>query len=451
MIPRARNYSTAPGLQNLAATHASQIESSTQLTPLPFAGAKGTLGAEAEEESDDVGLESPSRGPHNWLMRLPPGGSPFTFSQCSAAINNPNPLRSVRAGLLELLGPSKLSLHASGREALRVAFCDLAARSDRDEIWVPGYTCFSIPAAVVAAGLRVRLVEIGLDGRIDPNALKRMPLERAAALVVSNLFGVPEPVAALREILNSRGVALVDDAAQSLGARSAEGPVGSRGDVGILSFGRGKPLSALGGGALAWTGSDGPADSIAPDAPSDRSLLALVRAAAFNLALLPPVFRWLAAIPALQIGETRYDPNFEHGEIDGASLSLAAAVLPELETANRERARRAAALAGRITAETDFSPLVASEEDEAVYPRLGVLAPNVAARDAALCALTPIGATKMYPSALDAIEALRPNLADEPKTPVARELAARLLTLPTSSALSGERVEYAVRTLGKLS
>ena len=133
-----------------------------------------------------------------------------------------------------------------------MAFSQLAALSDRDEIWVPGYTCFSIPAAAVAAGLRVRLVEIGLDGRIDPNALARMPLERAAALVVSNLFGVPEPVARLREITNSRGVALVDDAAQSLGARSAEGPVGTRGEVGILSFGRGKPLSALGGGALAW-------------------------------------------------------------------------------------------------------------------------------------------------------------------------------------------------------
>jgi dTDP-4-amino-4,6-dideoxygalactose transaminase len=126
-------------------------------------------------------------------------------------------------------------------------------------------------------------------------------------------------------------------------------------------------------------------------------------------------------------------------------------VLPEFETANRERARRAAALAERIRAETDFSPLGASEEGKPVYPRLGILAPNVAARDGALRALTPIGATKMYPSALDGIVELRPNLADEPKTPVAREFSARLLTLPTSSALSGERVEFALRTLGELS
>jgi perosamine synthetase len=385
-----------------------------------------------------------------FLTRLPPGGERVTVSQCRDAFRVTNPSSSLRAGLLASIGASRLSLHASGREALRVAFGHLATLRGRDEIWVPGYTCFSIPAAAVAAGLRVRLVEIGLDGRIDPNALARMPLERAAALVVSNLFGVPEPVAALRELLHSRGVALVDDAAQSLGARSAEGPVGGRGDVGALSFGRGKPLSALGGGALAWADSDGPADSPAPDG-APRPLMAIVRAAAFNVARLPAVFRWLSAIPALAIGETRYDPNFERGGIDGASLCLAAAVLPEFEIGNRNRARRAISLAARISAETDFSPLIASEGDEAVYPRLGVLAQTAAKRDEALRVLTSVGVTKMYPSALGAIDALRPRLADEPNTPVARDFAARLLTLPTGAALVGGRLDFALRTLRRLS
>jgi len=397
-----------------------------------------------------LGADSPSGQMRRFLTRLPPGGSRVSCSQCRATLGETNPSSALRTNLLASLGASRLSLHASGREALRVAFSHLAALRGRDEIWVPGYTCFSIPAAAVAAGLRVRLVEIGLDGRIDPAALARMPLERAAALVVSNLFGVPEPVARLRELLHARGVALVDDAAQSLGARSAEGSVGARGEVGVLSFGRGKPLCALGGGALAWIGSDGPADSTAPD-PAPRPHLAIARAAAFNLALLPAVFRWLAAIPALAIGETRYDPNFKRGGIDGASLCLAAAVLPEFEAANRERARRAAALAERITAETNFSPLVASGRDEPVYPRLGILAPGAAAREAALRTLAAIGATKMYPSALDGIDALRPFLADEPTTPTAREFAARILTLPTGPALSGERVEFALRILRECS
>ena len=104
--------------------------------------------------------DSPSGQMQRFPTRLPPGGSHFTYSQCRTVFRNPNPLCSVRKGLLELLGPVCLTLHASGREALRVAFSQLAALKNRDEIWVPGYTCFSIPAAAVAAGLRVRLVEI---------------------------------------------------------------------------------------------------------------------------------------------------------------------------------------------------------------------------------------------------------------------------------------------------
>jgi hypothetical protein len=57
----------------------------------------------------------------------------------------------------------------------------------------------------------------------------------------------------------------------------------------------------------------------------------------------------------------------------------------------------------------------------------------------------------MYPSALDGIGALKPRLAAKPETPVAREFAARLLTLPTGAALSGERLEFALRILSECS
>ncbi|HJW13354.1 MAG TPA: universal stress protein, partial [Thermoanaerobaculia bacterium] len=113
---------------------------------------------------------------------------------------------------------------------------------------------------------------------VDPKALDALPLERAAALVVANLFGVAEPVRALRERLAPAGVALIDDAAQSLGAHTPEGPVGARGDLGILSFGRGKPLGALGGGAIVWT--SGRRAESAPVRP--RRVLALARALAYE-------------------------------------------------------------------------------------------------------------------------------------------------------------------------
>ena len=190
------------------------------------------------------------------FRQFPPAGSPITPAECVAALRIREPARALVDGLRAILGLECVALYASGREALRVALAHLARRSGRLEVVVPAYTCFSIPAAAVAAGLRVRLVDVTPSGQIDLESLRRTPLENVAALVVSNLFGVPEPIEPVLELSRAAGSAVVDDAAQSLGAQSTEGRTGARGQVGLLSFGRGKPLSALGGGALAWAGAN---------------------------------------------------------------------------------------------------------------------------------------------------------------------------------------------------
>lgn len=378
------------------------------------------------------------------LTRLPPGGSSIGMEARRSPLRVRDPGRVVREELRERLGSGDVTLHASGREALRVALVHLAERSGRREVIVPAYTCFSVPASAVAAGLRVRLVDVSPEGQIDHGALAKLPLERAAAVVVCNLLGVPEPVAPLRALLLSSGVALVDDAAQSIGARSPEGPVGGRGDVGLLSFGRGKPLSALGGGALAW-----PQDSNAPDGPAPaapRRILALLRAAAYDLARVPWIFRILSDVPALGIGETVYAPDFRRGAIDGASLCLAAALLPRLDAQTRSRQLTAEQLARRALEDTRFTPL-RSAAGSGAYPRLGVIAPNRGARDAALAALAALGATVLYPSSLDRIERLRPHLVGPAECPGARDFASRLLTLPTHTSLIPKRVEEIVKAL----
>jgi dTDP-4-amino-4,6-dideoxygalactose transaminase len=337
---------------------------------------------------------------------------------------------AICAELREGLGAELVTLHASGREALRVAVSHLARQSGRNEVIVPAYTCFSVPASIVAAGLSVRLVDVDASGRIDVGALEKLPLERAAAIVVSNLLGLAEPVGELLPVLTGFDVAVIDDAAQAIGARSAEGPVGGRGDVGVLSFGRGKPVSALGGGALAWKRVAGAPEG-PPPAPTRRAT-AMVRAAAYALARLPWVFRALSAVPAFGIGETIYDPEFRQGAIDGASLCLAHALMPGLEAAARLRRSIAEPLAERLREQTDFVPLVGSS---GVYPRLGLVAPSEAARNEALEALEDFGATRLYPSSLDELPALGPHRVGDGPCPGGRDFAARLLTLPTGSSL----------------
>jgi perosamine synthetase len=381
------------------------------------------------------------------LSRLPPIGGPIGWSEVWAGLRSSNPDEPLRRQLQDLLGAEVITLHASGREALRVALTRLAEQGGRNEVIVPAYTCFSVPASVVAAGLRVRLVDVTSAGWIDPDALARLPLERAAAIVVSNLLGVAEPIEPLRPSLRAAGVALVDDAAQCLGACAPEGPIGARGDVGLLSFGRGKPLSALGGGALAWSrrsDAPNPATKVSP-----RRLLALLRVVAYDLALVPWMFRTVSGLPFLGIGETHYDPGFRRGAIDGASACLAAALLPGLGDERRRRQDRAERLARRIREATRFTPLVGSP-GAGVYPRLGVLAPCASSRDAALASLSAFGVTRLYPSSLDCLEALAPERVGDDPCPGARDFAARLLTLPTHAGLHSQHVEEIVRAFERM-
>jgi len=311
-------------------------------------------------------------------------------------------------------------------------------------VLLPAYTCYSVPAAAVAAGLRVRLVDVDHAGRLDLEALRAAPLERATALVVTNLLGVPEPVRELRAALRSADVALVDDAAQALGATSPEGPAGGRGDLGLLSFGRGKPLSGLGGGALVGA-------APASDPATPRPAAAFARALAYDVARLPLVFRWLELVPALHVGETIFDADFARGPIDGAALCLAAAALAHFDDATRRRVERAASLAERIAAETRFAPLLPPPGATGVFPRLGLVAPSGSARDAALAELRDLGATTLYPASLDALAELRPARADASSCPGARDFAARLLTVPTHGGLRGARLERLVAALAKAS
>jgi len=366
------------------------------------------------------------------LGRLAPGGSPIRLRALRRVFAGGDAERDLRGGLSDRLGGAHVTLHASGREAMRVAFRALAERSGRREVALPAYVCFSVPASAVAAGLSVRLVDVDESGRLDAGSLARTPLDNVAAIVVANLFGLAEPIRDVLAIARSAGAAVIDDAAQALGARSAEGSAGARGEIGVLSFGRAKPLSALGGGALAWK--SGPPAAVDP-APTGEPLGAAVRALAYDAARWPPLLGLLTRIPALGIGETVYDPDFARGAIPGPALCLARALLPELDAECRERTAVALELAEALRSDTSYRPLVAASGAIAVHPRLGLVAPSAEAREAALTALQPLGASRLYPTSLARIDALRPHLAAEPDCPVADGLAARLFTLPTHAAV----------------
>lgn len=382
------------------------------------------------------------------LTRLPPldGGIPATTSLLRAG--DPALERRVTRMLQRRLRAAEVWLLASGREALRLALALLAERSGRDEVVLPAYTCWSVPAAAVAAGMRVRLVDVDARGRIDRRHLATLPLERAAAVVVSNLFGCAEPLRLVERLVRSRGVAVIDDAAQSLGAIGSDGAVGSRGACSVLSFGRGKPLQALGGGALVWH--TRPPRRSAAAAARPRPLSAWALAQLWNAAVSPPAFSLIASVPGAGVGLTRFDPDFRRGPIRGAHLVLCAHALEHFEARTRRRAAVAATLAAGIHERTAFEPVTSPPGEQAAHPRLAVLAPDRGHRDAALRELAGAGASGLYPASLDAIPALAESRVGSDAVPGARALAERVFTLPTHGSLDAAGWEKALAALERI-
>ncbi len=388
-------------------------------------------------------------------LRLPPSGDALGAAAWRRLVKRQPTSASLARRLALRLGADRVWLLRSGREAMRRGL-ELAARSTgRGEILVPAYCCFSVAAAAVAAGLRVRLVDVDPVGRIDLEALSKAPLDDVAAVVVCNLFGRAEPVEAIRRHASAAGAWLVDDAAQAFGATASSSmgrSVGARGDLGVLSFGRGKPLSGLGGGALVLgSGTEAHADE-APAEVAPAPARALAKALAWDLALQPAVFTGLASIPALGIGETPFAPDFERGGIDGASLVLTDLALDAAAATAEARCHDARRLADALHARTRFEVIESEPGEHAVSPRLVVRAPDEAARSAALAGLARVGAgaSGLYPAALSRLEALRPHRVDTASMPGAERLAGRILTLPVNGSLRGARWEAALAELARL-
>jgi dTDP-4-amino-4,6-dideoxygalactose transaminase len=388
----------------------------------------------------------PDRALMRRIGRLPPLDGAIERSGELLGFAGAGLAERLEGALADITGAQRVELRRSGRDALCVALRAAADATGRDEVVLPAFTCWTVAAAAVAARLRVRLADVGASGALDAASLRRLPLGRAAAVVACNLFGIAESLGEIGALARAYGTWLIDDAAQSFGARAEDGLAGTRGDVGILSFGRGKPLQALGGGALLWFREAGAPEPPGPPAAGARNWRVWLRARLWNAALTPLAFRTLAALPGLHVGETRFDPKFARGAMPDDSIALCLHALAQLEARRAQRTERALRLAREISAQTAFAPILPPASTPAAFARLAVRAPDGTRREAAVASLAALGAAAVYPAALGDVPALHPALVGDEPIPGARALAACGFTLPTHAALrDAERREVVAR------
>ncbi len=139
----------------------------------------------------------------------------------------------------------------SGTEALHLALAALGV-GPGDEVITVSHTSVATVAAIELAGAVPVLVDVEPGTfTIDPARVEAALSPQTKAVVAVHLYGHPAELDALSELCRRKTVKLVEDCAQSSGARWKGRRAGTFGDAAAFSFYPTKNLGALGdGGAV---------------------------------------------------------------------------------------------------------------------------------------------------------------------------------------------------------
>lgn len=145
---------------------------------------------------------------------------------------------------------------ASGTEALVLALAALEL-SPADYVATVSHTAVATVAAIELAGLKPLLVDIDpVTLTLDPAQLAKAladPPGRIAAVIPVHLYGLGADMAAICDLARRHGLRIIEDCAQSHGARLGGHRLGAIGDLAAFSFYPTKNLGGIGDGGAVVT------------------------------------------------------------------------------------------------------------------------------------------------------------------------------------------------------
>jgi perosamine synthetase len=221
-------------------------------------------------------------------------------------------------------GSRSASAFASGRIALAAAIAALGLRAG-DHVVMPGYSCVVVANALRNAGVQPIFADIELETYgLDKDALQRSITERTKAILIQHLYGfVSRDLDAILEIAHARGIAVIEDCAQSAGATYHGRKVGNFGDVAVFSCDPSKPFTCIEGG-IAVTSDERLAARLgairrAAATHDERTIENRLRNVALNFAINKDPQRWWKADLIWMRHGDEYHYGIPEAEVCGAA------------------------------------------------------------------------------------------------------------------------------------
>lgn len=319
----------------------------------------------------------------------------------------------------DLLGVGHVVGVSSGTDALLAALMALGV-GPGDEVVTSPFTFFASAGEVARLHARPVFVDIEpVTFTLDPGELEAALTPRTKAIQPVHLYGQCADMEPIREIADRRGIPIVEDACQAIGATDRERPAGALGTMAAFSFYPTKNLGAAGDAGAVTT--------------EDARLASLLRSLRLHGGSVP--YR-----------HERVGGNFRLDALQAAVLS---AKLPRLSGWN-ERRRAIAARYGELLSDAArASRLVLPAEAPGrhhVYHQYVVRVPE---RDRVreLLSLRGIATAVFYPIPLHLQECFAYLGLREGDFPQAEKAAAEVLALPIFPQLTDEEVERVAEEL----
>lgn len=142
---------------------------------------------------------------------------------------------------------------ASGTDALILALLAAGVGSG-DEVITTPFSFVATAGSVAYIGAKPVFVDIDpVSFNIDPKKIAAAITAKTKAIMPVHLFGLPADLDPIVAVTKAKGILVIEDAAQAIGARYRGRSVGTIGDFGCFSFFPSKNLGAAGDGGLVTT------------------------------------------------------------------------------------------------------------------------------------------------------------------------------------------------------
>jgi len=378
-------------------------------------------------------------------QQLPPVGNKVLLSSSSSDLSK----------IRRLFSPKEIRFYQSGTAALASAMMIAKQYADKlqPEVLIPAYACPDLVSAANYAGLTPVLHDFEKNTPwYDINSIENKINNKTVAIVAVNFLGINERLPELSQLARKHNITLIEDSAQAFPTTHISSAW--IGDLAITSFGRGKPISMLGGGLLIV--SNEKYHSFVSEQTfsygNESQLLSKIKTRIFNQILNPVLYNLIASLPFLDIGETQYK---ELETIENMSLFIREHLFENISAYQKRDQTIVRDIYQFAFSQLDQKGIidlpVKCQQPNNLYLRYPILVTDPNDRKDLFQELDRkgLGCSLMYKKSLPLISGVEQQFSEQQNNPVADCFANQLITLPIHPSVTTENAKTIVSIIQK--